>query len=93
MNLPNRHVILIVTSTGDVMGVMVIHIHVVKHTYRLSANASNCTYRSLTVTLPINVAVATILYYMGGGQGPVGIRGVYIHGQLHTRGFCLFMLK
>ena len=39
--------------------VMVIHIHVVKHTYRLSAKARHCTCRSLTVTLPINVAVAT----------------------------------
>ena len=66
--------------------VMVIHIHVVRHTYRLSAKARHCTCRSLAVTLPINVAHATILYYMG-GQGPVGVRGVYIHVGLHTRGF------
>ena len=69
------------------MGVMVMHIHVVKHTYRLSPKTSNCTYRSLTVTLPINVAVATILYYMGGGKGQWGYVGYIFMGSYTHGGF------
>ena len=41
---------------------------------------------SITYCDPTHKRRSCDILILHGGQGPVGVRGVYIHGQLHTRG-------
>ena len=71
-------VILIVTSTGDVMVVMVIH----------------CTWCTPKVTLPLGVQCRTVTYLLHGGtQGPWGVHGYMYTSCCTDQGLCKGELK